>query len=200
MWVVLVVELWGTLKIPKIEKQNQDFARMEFYRSTRILDRNYFCFGEQPRKTEKYVSKLKNRSYNNYDEETYSRTPDLNITPWSFEEIKKDVKKTQHLLGEITQKVKQFSEHLQKYKESVIQGIHCKEENNEQKLGSPPKVLEKEDNTIKILDAEVKIISEDKQIEIQVKEYHKLIKEEIPCGNEINKNAHIGDCETKIRT
>uniref|UniRef100_A0A9I9EB98 Uncharacterized protein n=1 Tax=Cucumis melo TaxID=3656 RepID=A0A9I9EB98_CUCME len=45
-------------------------------------------------KTEKYVRKFKNWSYNNYDEEAYSRTPNLYITRKVFEEIKMDVKKT----------------------------------------------------------------------------------------------------------
>ena len=35
----------------------------------------------------------------------------------------------------------------------------------------------------------MKILSEDKQIEIQVEEYDKPIKKEITCGNKINKNT-----------
>ena len=42
-------------------------------------------------------------------------------------------RKPNYLLEEITQKVMQFSEHWQKYKKYVIQQIHYKEENNEQK-------------------------------------------------------------------
>ena len=87
----------GTLKIKKKMKQKnyQKFVKMEFYGTTTILDRNYyFCSEGQPRKTEKYERNFKNRSYKNYDEEAYSRTPYLYITREVFEEIKTDVKKT----------------------------------------------------------------------------------------------------------
>ena len=42
---------------------------------------------------------------------------------------------------------------------------------------------------IKILDAEAKTIGKDKQIGIHVEEYDKPIKEEITCGNEIDKST-----------
>ena len=43
----------------------------------------------------------------------------------------------------------------------------------------------------------MKFIVEDKQIEIQVEEYNKQIKEEIPCGNEIDKNTLIWEIMIK---
>ena len=77
---------------------------MKFYgRTTTIWNRNYYR--EQPREPEKYERKFKNWSYNNYDEESYSRTPNLYITHEVFKEMKKEVKKIQHLLGERTQNV-----------------------------------------------------------------------------------------------
>ena len=85
---------------------------MDFHRrTTTIWDINHYR--EQPRKTEKYARKFKNQSYNNFDEEVYSRTPNLYINCEFFEEMKKDVKKLQRLLGEIIQNIEQFSEHLQ---------------------------------------------------------------------------------------
>ena len=78
---------------------------------------------------------------------------------------------------------------MQELKKGVIQEIYCQEENDEQKSGSPHKISKKEDNTIKILDAEVKIIRRRQANWDQVEEYEKPIKEEITCGNKIDKNT-----------
>ena len=66
------------------------------------------------KKDREYARKFKNRSNNNYDEEAYSRTPNLYITSKVFEEIK--MSRKPNVCWERTQKVKQFSEHLQELK------------------------------------------------------------------------------------